>query len=136
MGPQARCVLRLIESGKLVQNASVESFHWWLRDECLDRHWFLGLADARHTIEAWRKDYNRAAPQCAWVSAPGGVSTGLRRDHPAAAGVGRTLTISGSQSGGRSLRRQPFRCASGPSSVRTRLDRSAPRQRRQPSAIP
>jgi putative transposase len=57
--------LRFIVPGKPVQNAFVESFHGRLRDECLDRHWFLGLADARHTVEAWRQDYNRARPHSA-----------------------------------------------------------------------
>jgi putative transposase len=57
--------LRFIEPGKPVQNAFVESFHGRLRDACLDRHWFLGLADARHTVEDWRRDYNRARPHSA-----------------------------------------------------------------------
>lgn len=57
--------LRFIEPGKPVQNAFVESFHGRLRDECLDRHWFLGLADARHTVEAWRQDDHRARPHSA-----------------------------------------------------------------------
>ena len=57
--------LRFIEPGKPVQNAFVESFHGRLRDECLDRHWFLGLADARRIVEAWRQDYNRARPHSA-----------------------------------------------------------------------
>ena len=57
--------LRFIEPGKPVQNAFVESFHGRLRDECLDRHWFLGLGDARRTVEAWRRDYNRARPHSA-----------------------------------------------------------------------
>jgi putative transposase len=57
--------LRFIEPGKPVQNAFVEGFHGRLRDECLDRHRFLGLADARHTVEAWRQDYNQARPHSA-----------------------------------------------------------------------
>jgi len=57
--------LRFIEPGKPIQNAFVESFQGRLRDECLDQHWFLGLADARQTIEAWRHDYNRARPHSA-----------------------------------------------------------------------
>jgi putative transposase len=57
--------LRFIEPGKPVQNAFLESVHGRLRDECLDRHWFLGLADARRTVEAWRQDYNRARPHSA-----------------------------------------------------------------------
>ena len=57
--------LRFIEPGKPIQNAFVESFHGRLRDECLDRHWFLGLSDARQIIEAWRQDYNRSRPHSA-----------------------------------------------------------------------
>ena len=57
--------LRFIEPGKPIQNAYVESFQGRLRDKCLDRHWFLGLGDARHTVEAWRQDYNRARPHSA-----------------------------------------------------------------------
>ncbi len=57
--------LRFIEPGKPVQNALVEGFHGRLRDECPDRHRFLGLADARHTVEGWRQDYNRARPHSA-----------------------------------------------------------------------
>jgi len=57
--------LRFIEPGKPIQNAFVESFQGRLRDECLDRHWFVGLNDARHTVEAWREDYNRLRPQSA-----------------------------------------------------------------------
>ena len=54
--------LRFIDPGKPVQNAFVESFHGRFRDECLDRHWFLSLVDARRTVEAWRIDYNRERP--------------------------------------------------------------------------
>src|SRR5215210_2931494 len=57
--------LRFIEPGKPIQNAFVESFQGRLRDECLDRHWFVGLNDARHTVEAWREDYNRLRPHSA-----------------------------------------------------------------------
>ncbi len=57
--------LRFIEPGKPVQNAFVESFHGRLRDECLDRHWFLGLADARYPFDACRPDDHRARPHSA-----------------------------------------------------------------------
>jgi putative transposase len=43
----------------------VESFHGRLRDECLDRHWFLDVADARRTVEAWRLDDHRVRPHSA-----------------------------------------------------------------------
>lgn len=54
--------LRFIQPGKPVQNAFIESFNGRLRDECLNQHWFLGLADARQIIEAWRVDYNTVRP--------------------------------------------------------------------------
>ncbi len=57
--------LHFIEPGKPVQNAFVESFQGRLRDECLNRHWFLGLTDARHTGAIWRQDYNQARPHSA-----------------------------------------------------------------------
>jgi len=51
-----------IEPGKPSQNAYIESFNGKLRDECLNEHWFLDLADARHTLENWRQDYNEFRP--------------------------------------------------------------------------
>ena len=48
--------------GKPTDNAFVESFNGRLRDECLNTHWFLSLADARAKIEAWRRDYNESRP--------------------------------------------------------------------------
>jgi putative transposase len=51
-----------IEPGKPVQNAFVESFNSRLRDECLNEHVFLTLAEARITIESWRHDYNHSRP--------------------------------------------------------------------------
>lgn len=57
--------LRFIEPGKPIQNAFVESFQGRLRDECLDRHWFVSLADARRTVESWRQDDHRVRPHSA-----------------------------------------------------------------------
>ena len=57
--------LRFIDPGKPVQNAVCESFNGRVRDECLNEHGFLGVADARRIIEAWREDYNRARPHSA-----------------------------------------------------------------------
>ena len=54
--------LAFIEPGRPVQNAFVESFNGRFRDECLNEHWFLDLADAKATIEAWRIDYNTVRP--------------------------------------------------------------------------
>jgi transposase InsO family protein len=55
--------LFLIEPGKPNQNAYIESFNGRLRDECLNEHWFVGLAHARSVIEAWRREYNEERPK-------------------------------------------------------------------------
>lgn len=56
--------------GKPTDNAFVESFNGRLRDECLNAHWFLSLADARSKIEAWRRQYNESRPHTAlgWLT--------------------------------------------------------------------
>jgi len=56
--------------GKPTDNAFVESFNGRLRDECLNAHWFLSLADARAKIEAWRRQYNESRPHTAlgWLT--------------------------------------------------------------------
>jgi len=54
--------LHFIDPGKPVQNALVESFQGRLRDECLNTHWFISIADARRTIEAWRREHNEQRP--------------------------------------------------------------------------
>jgi transposase InsO family protein len=55
--------LRLIEPGKPNQNAYIESFNGRLRDECLNKHWFLNLAHAQAIIEIWRREYNEERPK-------------------------------------------------------------------------
>lgn len=54
--------LHFIDLGKPVQIAFIESFNGRFRDECLNQHWFLSLAQARSIVEDWRLDYNRARP--------------------------------------------------------------------------
>ena len=54
--------LRFIRPGKPIENAYVESFNGKFRDECLNEHWFVSLADAKTAIEAWRVDYNSVRP--------------------------------------------------------------------------
>jgi len=51
-----------IQPGKPVQNAFIESFNSKLRDECLNEHAFLSLAEARAIIDDWRNDYNYLRP--------------------------------------------------------------------------
>ena len=48
--------------GKPTDNGHIESFNGRLRDECLNVHQFVSLADARAKIEAWRRDYNSVRP--------------------------------------------------------------------------
>lgn len=56
--------------GKPTDNAFVESFNGRLRDECLNVHWFLSLADARSKIETWRRHFNESRPHTAlgWLT--------------------------------------------------------------------
>jgi putative transposase len=51
-----------IAPGKPMQNAFIESFNSRLRDECLNEHVFLSLAEARATVAAWCDDYNHSRP--------------------------------------------------------------------------
>lgn len=62
---QHKVSLPFIAPGKPSQNAYCESFHSRLRDECLNEPWFLGLADARRLVEAWRQDYTQERPHSA-----------------------------------------------------------------------
>jgi putative transposase len=62
--------LHFIDPGKPNQNAYIESFNGRLRDECLNEHWFFSLGHARHTIEAWRQDYNAVRPHSALCNVP------------------------------------------------------------------
>lgn len=48
--------------GTPTDNATIESFNARFRQECLNEHWFLTLADAREKVEAWRDDYNAVRP--------------------------------------------------------------------------
>jgi putative transposase len=51
--------------GRPTDNAYVESFNATVRLECLGRHWFLDLDDAREKIEEWRTEYNEVRPHSA-----------------------------------------------------------------------
>jgi Integrase core domain len=44
------------------RHAFIESFNSRLRDECLNEHVFLSLAEARQIIETWRQDFNHHRP--------------------------------------------------------------------------
>jgi putative transposase len=57
--------LDFIDPGKPMQNGYLESFNGKFRDECLNVHWFRGLADARQIITAWKEEYNTERPHSA-----------------------------------------------------------------------
>jgi putative transposase len=61
-GSLGRLDWHYIAPGKPMQNAFIESFNSQLRDECLNEHVFMSLAEARATIAAWRDDYNYSRP--------------------------------------------------------------------------
>jgi len=48
--------------GKPTDNGHIEAFNGSLRRECLNAHWFRKLDEARHPIEAWRREYNEIRP--------------------------------------------------------------------------
>lgn len=50
--------LSFIRPGKPNENAYIESFNGKFRNECLNEHWFITMAQARRIIEAWRIEYN------------------------------------------------------------------------------
>ena len=54
--------LCFIRPGKPIENCFVESFNGKLRDECLNLHWFRGLAEARVVLEDWRWHFNHERP--------------------------------------------------------------------------
>jgi putative transposase len=79
--------LRFIRPGKPIENAYVESFNGKFRDECLNEHWFVSLADATTTIELWRIDYNTVRPHSSLNGATpqhfARITEGARRLAPA-----------------------------------------------------
>jgi len=56
--------------GKPIDNAYAESFNGKFRDECLNFHWFMSLADAQEKVEEWRRDYNEHRPHSALGDLP------------------------------------------------------------------
>jgi putative transposase len=59
---QANVNLSFIRPGKPNENAYIESFNGKFRDECLNEHWFITMAQARRVIELWRIEYNTERP--------------------------------------------------------------------------
>jgi len=79
--------LRFSRPGSPTDDPFIESFNDKLRDECLNQHWFGGLADARFTIENWRIDYDVNRPHRSLGNLPpcefaAQASAGLRSAPP------------------------------------------------------
>lgn len=68
-----------IAAGKPWQNGFVESFNGKLRDECLNRQWFLDVEEVQAAVERWRSFYNHVRPH----SALGNVPPAKAADRPA-----------------------------------------------------
>lgn len=70
-------------------------------DECLNEHWFLSLAEARHLVEAWRSDCGPTRPHSSLGNlTPEGFKEACL-DSGRAVGPGWTLTMNGPNNGGR-----------------------------------
>ena len=54
--------LGFIQPGKPTQNAFVESLNGKFRNECLNRHWFRTMEEARVEVMAWQYQYNNVRP--------------------------------------------------------------------------
>lgn len=54
-----------VAPGSPWQNGFVESFNGKLRDECLNREWFVSRQEAKLVIEKWRHFYNNERPHSA-----------------------------------------------------------------------
>lgn len=65
--------------GRPTENGLIEAFNGRLRAECLNKNWFLNLADAKEKIEAWRVHYNLERPH----SALGNLAPASSLNYPA-----------------------------------------------------
>ena len=62
VGAWTSCPISFIRPDKPPDNAFVEAFDSRFRQECLNEHWFLSVADAPARVEAGRGHYNRERP--------------------------------------------------------------------------
>lgn len=68
--PRRNVRLDFIHPGMPPENAHIERFSGRVRDECLNVHLFVTIADAQQNREAWRTDYNHLRPPSALASRP------------------------------------------------------------------
>jgi putative transposase len=87
----------LIEPGKPWQNGVTESFNGKFRDECLSLEWFRSRAEAKVTIEQWRRHFNEVRPHSSLgYLTPAQFATRLKQqDARSAQATGRTAAVDG-----------------------------------------
>jgi len=68
--------LSFIRPGRSNENAYIESFNGKFRDECLNEHWFVTMAQTRRITEAWRIEYNTERPHISLGNLTPGVCNG------------------------------------------------------------
>jgi putative transposase len=101
-GPEfiARAILRwlqtaqietaFIDPGKPWQNGADESFNGKFRDQHLSLHWFRNRADAKVSIEQWRRHYNEVRPHSSLRYL---TPTAFKAKHLADLGAGRSPAL-------------------------------------------
>ncbi|SMX56388.1 Putative transposase [Bradyrhizobium sp. ORS 285] len=67
---QRGVTLDFSRAGKPTDNAFIKAFNGRFREECLNAHWFLTLADAEEKVETWRRYYNEERPHGAIGNKP------------------------------------------------------------------
>lgn len=67
---ETRIAWHYIAPGKPTQNAFIESFNGWLRDELLNETVFASLDHAREALADWKEDYNTVRPHSAIGNVP------------------------------------------------------------------
>ena len=101
----------LIEPGKPWQNGVTESFNGKFRDECLSLEWFRSRAEAKVTIEQWRRYFNEVRPHLSLgYLTPAEFATRLKQlDARSAQATGRTAAVCGASALRPVVHRRPAR---------------------------
>ena len=63
-------LLHYIQPGKPAQNGFVERFNRTYREDVLDMHWFINLAEVQRITQQWLNDYNHERPHEALANLP------------------------------------------------------------------
>jgi putative transposase len=100
--------LDFIRPGTPTDNAVMEALNARFRQECLNEHWFLSVADAQQLVDAWRDDYNHVRPHSSLQNmTPAEFVQQALDAHPHGGGHGSNSTATTTQ------RRQQEACLTG-----------------------